>query len=114
MLVRREQSIHYAGLGMPLLRPLAPILPGSTEVPTLQDVRLLVRPRRASLRRHPGDHMKKPIEEAIDYSAKAAALREEVNASDDMTDETEHLALVAAFYGAVSEAFVEDAVEGED
>lgn len=56
--------------------------------------------------------MKKPIEEAIDYGAKAAALREEVNASDDMTDETEHLALVAAFYGAVSEAFVEDVAEG--
>lgn len=57
--------------------------------------------------------MKKPIEEAIDYGVKAAALREEVNASDDMTEETEHLALVAAFYGAVSEAFVEDAVEEE-
>jgi len=57
--------------------------------------------------------MKKPIEEAIDYGAKAVALREEVNASDDLTDETEHLALVATFYEAVSEAFVEDAAEEE-
>jgi len=56
---------------------------------------------------------KTKIEEAIDYGAKAAALRQEVDASDDMTDETEHLALVAAFYGAVSEAFVEDAAEEE-
>lgn len=57
--------------------------------------------------------MKKPIEEAIDYGAKAAALREEVNTSDELTEETEHLALVAAFYETVSEAFVEDAAEDE-
>ena len=52
--------------------------------------------------------MKMKIEEAIGYGAKAAALRQEVDASDDMTDETEHLALVAAFYETVSEAMLDE------
>lgn len=48
------------------------------------------------------------IEDAISYGAKAAALREEINASDDMTDETEHLAQVAALYGLISEAMLDE------
>ncbi|MBI1682351.1 hypothetical protein [Caulobacter hibisci] len=56
---------------------------------------------------------KSKIEQAIVYGAKAAALRQEVDATDQVTDETEHLALVGEFYGLLSETFATEAGEEE-
>ncbi|MBO9710539.1 MAG: hypothetical protein J7521_20250 [Caulobacter sp.] len=56
----------------------------------------------------------KKIEQAIVYGAKAAALREEIEATDQVTDDTEHLALVGEFYSLLGETFLAEAAEEED
>jgi len=58
--------------------------------------------------------MKTKTEQAIEFAGKAAALRQEVDATDQVTAETEHLALVGEFYSLLGEAFATEAVEEGD
>lgn len=58
--------------------------------------------------------MKTKTEQAIEFAGKAAALRAEVDATDQVTDETEHLALVGELYSLLGEAYATEAVEEGD
>ncbi|GEM_PF-3805609 len=55
--------------------------------------------------------MKTKTEQAIAFGAKAAALRKEVDATDQVTAETDHLALVSEFYSLLGGTFATEAAE---